>query len=300
METRSDDLIEAMRRLEGDHRRLKRGCSIGLLLSLLLIGSGAHFAAGPNVLEAERLVIRDKEGKARFTLGIEDDGFGGLALRDENERTRIRLGLRPDGSTSLIFSDTKSQRLLGVVLDRDDRPGIGLRDPEGGVNRLSLGLNRDGSTGFTIFDRSKVERLSVGVHADGAPAVNLRGEAKNCITMMCDSKGSNGLQMKGRDGTVRTGLGIRPDGLTNLYIRDSLNEDRVKVFVTGDDAAGVALWDKTRGSIAMTAQKDGAKCFDISDNKNNSLIKIGVPVEGHPCLMLHDQAGKILHQAPAP
>ncbi len=87
-----DNLLRRLDRLERQNRRFK------LAGSLMLIGFAALVLMGQakpsnvaKVIEAEKFILRNTDGKTRGVLLISDDGNPALALFDKNGKMRVRL-----------------------------------------------------------------------------------------------------------------------------------------------------------------------------------------------------------------
>lgn len=92
-ETTLRDRVEA---LERQNRRLRLGilAVAGLWAVFGLLGQAR--ASREGVIEAQRFVVKDAEGRERAVLGLEPDGTGHLTF------------LRADGSKGNTFSDRTS------------------------------------------------------------------------------------------------------------------------------------------------------------------------------------------------
>lgn len=89
-ETALHDRVEA---LERQNRRLKLGFLAAAGLATVFGLLGQVRASREGVIEAQRFVVKDSEGRERAVLGLDPDGSGHLTF------------LRPDGSKGNSFSD---------------------------------------------------------------------------------------------------------------------------------------------------------------------------------------------------
>jgi hypothetical protein len=125
-------------KLESQNRRLKiigAGCALGVAL-LLLLGADKE----PRTIEAEKIIVRDSQGRARVTIGTPE--FAGVAidmkasdpaiwLADENGTDRAILS-----ADSLRFGNSKGKPLVALVGDpRPDRSTLQFYDSNGKVSR---------------------------------------------------------------------------------------------------------------------------------------------------------------------
>jgi len=142
------DLSERVGALERENRRLK-GLVILLFLGAVLV---SRYLPGPKMLEAQYISLRDEDGKQRVlltantfaagvnvfdarekvqaALSIEKDGPK-MTIFDANEKKRIAIGML-DGGPVLMFDNASEQPTL-MLMQREDRAGFALLDPEGNV-----------------------------------------------------------------------------------------------------------------------------------------------------------------------
>ena len=119
-------LGERLERLERQNRRLKLGV-LGVLVlmgSLVLMGA----AAPPKVVEAEKFVLRDDQGRERAVLDTSADRSG-FRLYDAagKKRTAIELG------EISLYNENETQRInLGVErVDEGNGAAMGVLDAKG-------------------------------------------------------------------------------------------------------------------------------------------------------------------------
>jgi len=124
---------------------------VGGVLSSQCFRAGTAFASEvplqTRILSAEKLVLVDKNGKARLGCGVSDDGRMTLAISDKDGNVRIGFGVLPDGSPSLDFYDTnnKARMVLGL---KDDSPFLVFNDN----NEIHRILVRQSSKGVSHID----------------------------------------------------------------------------------------------------------------------------------------------------
>jgi hypothetical protein len=107
--------------------------------------------AQPNVIEAERIILRDTVGSIRAELSVAKEGGVALRFLDEKGKTRAILGLASDSAS----------------------PSLKLSDNEG-VGRAWLTVDPDGSSRLTLRDRKERPRAGLIAEADGSPRLALR------------------------------------------------------------------------------------------------------------------------------
>ncbi len=89
-------LAERLERLEREDRRRKRMRVPALVGLIALAAGGAKLADPPKLVEAERIVLRDKTGKMRARLAVGRDGAPNLEFFDGEEKGSELFSLLPD------------------------------------------------------------------------------------------------------------------------------------------------------------------------------------------------------------
>lgn len=150
------NLIRRVEAAERENRRWQWMVTAALALTAaLVIVNQAMPARLGKILEAERFVLRDAEGRYRAELGF-IDGASVLLLNDRNERPGVALSVLPNGPRRLH------------LLDREGR------------TRSVLTARVDGDSGLRLFDQNLVHRASLDVMEDGRPILRLaEKESKN-------------------------------------------------------------------------------------------------------------------------
>jgi len=216
LESLSDKLDSLARECDGlrqQARVLKRVVGLALLGAVALVAGGALRVEDPRTIEAERFLVKDKDGRVHAALGLSFDpatneefpelifrdqkgklrvelafgpgGMPGLTLRDEDERARLVLGSLPDGSAQMHFYEKAGWGQLSVGA-WPDGSGIKLLGPDGrgggGSDHGGLIVAKDGSAKLHFFTPGPVrgdlgfERVNLGVAPDGKPSMTLNGE----------------------------------------------------------------------------------------------------------------------------
>ncbi|MCZ6624409.1 MAG: hypothetical protein O7B35_09320 [Deltaproteobacteria bacterium] len=133
--------------------------------SLVLVGIAAVVLMGqarPNkvakVIEAEKFVLRDANGKARAELGVYERGVARLTFKGK------------DGNSSLVLSVDNELEISGLVIDQGNynisilstigSGFLSVSDKEFG-EIVTLSVSKD-STSFIINDTSRNTRLVLG------------------------------------------------------------------------------------------------------------------------------------------
>jgi hypothetical protein len=143
--------------------------------------------------EAERVVIRDREGRVRMDMGTWKDGsprllFAGasgtprlelkvgadeapfIELLDENMKVRLSMDVGTTGPTLSVRDKDENPRVV-MMLGKDGSPGLSLQD-ESGKHRLLAGLVGNNMSGLTFTDSNEKGRMEVGINKDGLPVLS--------------------------------------------------------------------------------------------------------------------------------
>lgn len=183
------DLTRRIDRLERENRRLKRAAAlVGVgLVALLAMGQ----AARPRTVEAERFVLKDKQGKVRAVLG---EG--------------------PDDEVGLIVYDAKQRPSALVAVREGDFPVVELRDPAG-VPKVTLDL----PTGLAV--NGSGPRVTVGVNLGTEPTVQLvdkDGWTRASLSLATGPSPAPTLKLLDPRGDARMWLGAMSDGKAQLLM----------------------------------------------------------------------------------
>ncbi len=153
--------IEAVSaRLDGLERenRMLRWIAVGLAVALLAVGVAPIFGrdrAG-RTLEAQKLVIRDAEGRVRGSFGVDHRGLPALKILDRHGNDQIEMGVPSEDTSSLAFYDR-------------------------GTLRLQLDASIEGMTSVRLYDPSRVMQSSLVIKRDGAAELSM-GDGPRSMT----------------------------------------------------------------------------------------------------------------------
>jgi hypothetical protein len=145
-------LARRLDRLERENRRLKRvGSAVLIGLAILALMGQATPARVQKLVEAERFVLRDTNGKLRATLSMED-GSPSLSLHDEVLRFRAVLGVA-GGSPALELLD-QAQTIRATLIALDGAPVLTLNDQAGKHRAMLSVADSGGSPALEFFDQA--------------------------------------------------------------------------------------------------------------------------------------------------
>ena len=175
-------LTERLETVERENRRLRRLglmmiIGIGVLLGLtsaIMVIAARHGMPGmvPQVAEARKFLLRDRDGRIRGTWGTNEEGMAQLLLQDTTGRTRMRFSVLEDGSSGLAFVDSVNNARIVVGILPDESANIVLAD-QGGKTRAVLGIAPNGSTTLVFADRGGATKAGIGVDTRGLGTLNL-------------------------------------------------------------------------------------------------------------------------------
>lgn len=171
---RLDELCTRLQKLERDNRRLKVvGCLLGLIAaSLLLMGQGKT----PQTIEAERVVLKDANGKVGAELAM--DRFGSkLILHDQYGRPVVTLIGSDTPSLGLI----RGEKSIGLAIS-ENATTIGLYGKDTGLfHGIRAGVSLiDDVAAFSLYDKSGIEHVTLETDSNG-PSITLRDKGLNVI-----------------------------------------------------------------------------------------------------------------------
>ncbi len=198
METRARRLDQ----VELENRRLKQAgvVVLAVIAAVVLMGQATKGKVA-KVVEAEKFVLRDADGKGRARLESLPSGLVRLALLDKDENIQSVLGVgvgRPSLvlagrnnktilTTSFLSISGKSRLTLAVL--PSGVQSLALTDNTGRT-RAELAIEVDGSSTFGLFDRTGTARAVLG-------STSLESE-----TGVIEKRPESSLVLFGNDGKV--------------------------------------------------------------------------------------------------
>ncbi len=136
--------------LENEVRRWRRAATALTLGAVALATLGGAIPRG-RIVEAQKFVLRDAEGRVRAELGPADSNRSiALRFKDEIGSPRLILGVENESSL-LALSDRTGRPRVGVVTLADGAPGLTFYDATGRA-RAELGLGREGDPSAALLD----------------------------------------------------------------------------------------------------------------------------------------------------
>ena len=124
----ASSLLTRLEKVERENRGFRIAGSVALLGA-----AGALFlglAAPPSKsIEAELIIVRDTQGKARMILGVGDSGPA-LTILDKDGKLRVNLGVDKDGPALDLLDAAESPRAQLMITD-DQGPLLNFFDAKG-------------------------------------------------------------------------------------------------------------------------------------------------------------------------
>jgi hypothetical protein len=191
-----DALSGRVERLERENRLMKRFGAVALSVAVAVLVAGARGADGPKLVEAERFVLRDPNGRERGSLQVNSVGTASLSVHDKEDQGGISLVVPADGRGTYLDVWNKAQghlmlqvgedRLSLDILDKNRKGLMAMKVEDVNGNRtqylsfleegkgnLSLGLHGDGSGGLAVTVPSSGRRTELWQSANGKSALRI-------------------------------------------------------------------------------------------------------------------------------
>ena len=177
-------ILERIGKLEAQNRRLRRaGVAILVLVSAVIFMGQA--APSPRVVEAQKFVLKDSDGKVRGWMGTIGTGSE-LNLGNVNAQPMMRLIVSSDASDLHFFGSSKSGMNLGLDSGNPDISMVAAE--KNGGTRITFG--KDGPT-LTLEDTKGYSTIvganhlakpaNAGDHPVSAASIVLLDRDKNVI-----------------------------------------------------------------------------------------------------------------------
>jgi len=150
----TDERLELLERqchrLERANRCFKLAGGLAVITVVILMGMGANAIDSVKVVEAERFVVRDKNGKIRAVLSSSSDDVSFLRLYDSSELERVKERVKV--GVSEIKLDDKGKR--------GDGAGISLFDKKGTL-RVGMEITPFNCVQLDVFDEEENPRIGL-------------------------------------------------------------------------------------------------------------------------------------------
>ena len=226
-------MSDRLDRLERENRRLRRTRALPWVAVVVLALLGAGLSEVPKVIEAERFVLRDKQGAIRAALQVEQDGESNLTFFDRAGEDLMHLGVDSDSGAVLRMDGKVRGSMLELGVNRFGASTLEMMEIGGNLLMLSATGTADGpehGLGLELGDVNgdggsltiELENGKPGIHFLPKPDPKNRmvGPATR-FGLYSDLDGSAELEVSDKAGNSRLKLGGRADGTPYLEVRDA-------------------------------------------------------------------------------
>lgn len=118
-------------------------------------------------IEADRFILRDKDGNTRAALHMLPEGYPILAFYDRDGHDLLQFYAWHDNAVGMDVLDNKGNIRVGIGGDQDGGVGMAIYGGNG-KKRADFGMSNSGLAGMGIYDRNGVMRIEDSVQADGS------------------------------------------------------------------------------------------------------------------------------------
>lgn len=220
-ESTLEKLVRRLDQVEHDNRclRLTGALALVVIAGVVLMGQATPRKV-PKMVEAEKFVVRDTDGKSLAELGsIRGSSF--LHLTDRSGSGSVSISVVADGPRKLQLWDKYGPR-AEMIVQADGESGLRIMDKKG-VYRISLDVRSDGLPIMRVADRNSKTRAELLLAANDTPALSFyeRDEGRKFIAGMGVAKdGSVMLTIADRDQKSSAELRVPRGGFPHLRFID--------------------------------------------------------------------------------
>jgi hypothetical protein len=144
-------LDQRLEKVERENRWMRRIGMVAAAVAAAVFLIGQAKEKEPQDLEVRSLKVKDRDGKARVTLGTDADGVPHLRFADEHGKLRAMLGTLEEDLLCLTLWDRDFKVRAALGMGTNGPPHLRLAD-EDGVARVRLSTSRDGSAYLKFYD----------------------------------------------------------------------------------------------------------------------------------------------------
>ncbi len=199
-----ETLARRLDQVERENRRLKQAgvVVLAVIAAVVLMGQATKGKVA-KVVEAEKFVLRDADGKGRARLESLPSGLVRLALLDKDENIQSVLGVGV-GRPSLVLAGRNNKTILTTSF-------LSVSG-KGGKSRLTLAVLPSGAQSLVLTDNTARTRAELAIEVDGSPTFGLfdrTGTARavlgsisleNAETGVIEKRPESSLVLFGNDG----------------------------------------------------------------------------------------------------
>lgn len=243
-----DNVVQRMDRLERENRRMKLvGVLVLLGIAAVMVMGQAKAPRVARVIEAERFVLRDENGRERATLEVESiSNLTSFTLRDKDATVNfsliagkdfVRVGLNHINGSSLNLS--LMPKFAGLEIydrDRKKRVSVNTKRKEG-IPTAGIGiLDKDGNPLIALFDN------------DGSGVMSLvrRGDKDSALVFLEEGDGGKRIEL----------ASTKDDPFIRFYdkyktIRAALGTIKGTPIIAFTDELGKSVWGRAGNRLGQ-------------------------------------------------
>jgi hypothetical protein len=264
-------IVNRLHTLECQNRRMK---VIGLT-AVLLVGCAALMGAESvrgKVLEAQKIVLKNADGKPRCSIEVDDKGNVLQTMADAKGNPRIRLMVEAEGTARLRMFDEKGiVRVYAATFpdQHKEYPGsgtLGVAGPQKDKpSGLHLATDKDGIAFQELYDTNGERRGEFSIYKEGWAVLRLYAPEK--------AAQSNYIA-----------LGTATDGTAVQEIATTKGEKKVRRFISSVDCRGI-------GFHCMYDENEKMRVQGLVVPKGTE--KTGIAADGYASQAVFDNRGTI-------
>jgi len=191
--TKLQNVLERLERIEHQNRNLKRSWAAAVfgVLALILMGQAMPNKV-PEVIEAQKFVLRDSQGRGRATLGFTPDNSPALILNQTDGTIGTTLKAGPQGRSMLSLYDRGGNPRALLSVDTDGSTGLTFGDAAGKA-RAGLAVTSEKSAGLILYGSGEKPLALVGLTKDASPAIIFTDEHGKPNVVIANTEAQAGL-----------------------------------------------------------------------------------------------------------
>ncbi|MCP9468921.1 MAG: hypothetical protein NNA31_02860 [Nitrospira sp.] len=238
------------------------------------------------MIATERLIVTDRDGKARAQLAVSEEGEPRLDLADKSGKSRLTLALtKEDGAEVRLNSKDGDPRVRLAVLSKGE-PRLDLTMERDGRVLASLGLSPEGWPELRLKGKEGTAEATL-MFVDGAPRVFLEDKKGHVNAVLSAVEEKAGLVLY-QGGKPRAGLTM--EGL-ELINGEGQSRARLEILDTGEPR--LTMKDKEgRRLVSLSVEalpKKEGPLLAMYDDKDALRAGLNLDEAGRPNLILRDR-----------
>ncbi len=165
-----------------------------------------------------------KDGKARLSLGIGDDGLPSISLYDNNNKRKMGFSIDPEGGNpQLVLLDDSGEPAVHLGVRKDSGPDVTVGRK--GKGRVSIALSQNAEPSIQVLDERGDPRVALGL-SNGLPSISL---------------------MAGKN-VLRSSWRVLADGSAAFAFHDGNAKERLVIKVDRDGKPSIRVIDPAAGT----------------------------------------------------